>query len=419
MDIIKAFLDLGPSVMMPIIFFLLAILFGVKAGNAFKAGMLVGIGFEGISLIIGLLLTSLGPATEDMVARFGLQLRVLDVGWPVGAKIGWSSPLVPIVVFGGLALNVLLLVVRLTKTVNIDIFNYWLILLTGTIVYAETDSLVLGSAACFLSLLIALFLADRTAPIIHKTFGLEGVSFPHATTAIFAPVGYVVNAIIEAIPGVRSIDANPETITKRFGILGEPLALGVILGVGLGIMAGWGVDRVLTLGVKMASVMVLLPAMIGVLVQGLMIVREAAEKSLKKRFPDREFYIGLDTALLIGHPAILATGLMLVPIALLLAVILPGNRVLPFVDMASLVFLIPMAAPYLKMNMFRMLICGTIIMTMVLYAAGDISGGYTKAAQMAGVSLNDNQTNAEVVNLVSPPPTPVGWAIIKSFTLFK
>ena len=418
MEVISAFLSLGPSVMMPIVFFILALLFGVRIGQAFKAGMLVGIGFEGIGLIIGLLLSSLGPATQDMVQRFGLSLRVLDVGWPVAAQVGWSSPLVPFVVFGGLALNVVLLLVRFTKTVNIDIFNYWLILLPATMVYANTGSIILGCAAAFILLIIALFIADRTAPLIQKNFNLKGVSFAHSTTAMYAPVGYLVNALIERIPGLRDIDANPENINKRFGVLGEPLTLGIILGIGLGILAGWNISRILQLGVKMAAIMVLLPAMIGVLVQGLVIVRDAAEISLKKRFPNREFYIGLDTALIIGEPAVLATGLLMIPMALLLAVVLPGNTVLPFVDLASLLFLVPMAAPYCKNNIVRLVICSFFIMVITLYAASDMAPAFTEAARITGVPLPEGQSG-EVVNLVAPPTTPMGWAVIKLLSLFR
>ncbi len=37
------------------------------------------------------------------------------------------------------------------------------------------------------------------------------------------------------------------------------------------------------------------------------------EAKLKAKFPGRDFYIGMDTALLIGEPSVLATGLLLIP----------------------------------------------------------------------------------------------------------
>jgi PTS system galactitol-specific IIC component len=210
MSVFKTIISLGPSVMMPIIFIILALIFGVKLGKAFKSGMLVGIGFVGINLVIGLLLDSLGPAAQTMVQKFGLHLTVIDAGWPVGSSIGWGSPIVPIVVFGGLIINIILLIFNLTKTVDIDIFNYWHFLLTGAVIYAITNNVFIGSAGALIDFLITLFIADRTAPKIQEAYNLKGVSFPHATSAMYAPVGIIVNWIIERIPGLRSIDANPD-----------------------------------------------------------------------------------------------------------------------------------------------------------------------------------------------------------------
>jgi galactitol PTS system EIIC component len=419
MSFINGIIELGPTVMMPIIFFILSLIFRVKIAQGFKAAMLVGIGFVGINLVIGLLLDTLGPAAEAMVQRFNLNLTVVDPGWPVGATIGWGTPIVPFVVFGAIILNVVLLLLKLTKTVNIDIFNYWHFMLTGGVVYAVTNSIVISVVSALLHFLIAIIIADLTAKRIQEQYDLKGVSFAHATSAIYVPIGIVMNWIIERIPGLNKVKASPEEITKRYGVMGEPLTLGTILGILLGLLAGLPLADVVTLGIKVAAVMVLLPAMINILVQGLEIVREAAEVLLKKKFPDREFYIGLDTALLVGNPAVLATGLLLIPGALLLAIILPGNKVLPFVDLASLVFLLPMAAPFLKRNLVRLFLTGMVIVTFVLYAGTSISSYYTKAAEMVNVTLPENvQSATGLSNLVGGATTPLGWLIIEISKLF-
>ncbi|MCY8231140.1 PTS transporter subunit IIC [Priestia endophytica] len=419
MSFINEIIELGPTVMMPIIFFILSLIFRVKIAQGFKAAMLVGIGFVGINLVIGLLLDTLGPAAEAMVQRFNLNLTVVDPGWPVGATIGWGTPIVPFVVFGAIILNVVLLLLKLTKTVNIDIFNYWHFMLTGGVVYAVTNSIVISVVSALLHFLIAIIIADLTAKRIQEQYNLKGVSFAHATSAIYVPIGIAMNWIIERIPGLNKVKASPEEITKRYGVMGEPLTLGTILGILLGLLAGLPLADVVTLGIKVAAVMVLLPAMINILVQGLEIVREAAEVLLKKKFPDREFYIGLDTALLVGNPAVLATGLLLIPGALLLAIILPGNKVLPFVDLASLVFLLPMAAPFLKRNLVRLFLTGMVIVTFVLYAGTSISSYYTKAAEMVNVTLPENvQSATGLSNLVGGATTPLGWLIIEISKLF-
>ena len=55
MDFLNEILALGPTVMMPVIFFILGICFRLSVGRAFEAGMLVGVGFTGINLIVSML----------------------------------------------------------------------------------------------------------------------------------------------------------------------------------------------------------------------------------------------------------------------------------------------------------------------------------------------------------------------------
>lgn len=416
MSFFNALIGMGATVMMPIIFFIVGLIFGVKPGKAFKAGMTVGIGFTGINMVVGLLLTSLGPAAMDMATRFGLKLNVVDVGWATGAAIGWSSPLIPFIVVGAILLNLILLLLNLTKILNIDIFNYWLISLVGTLVYDITGSIPMGTAAALLLYLIAFVIGDLTAKPIQAMYKMEGVAFVHATCGIYVPLGIFVNWIIERIPGVNKIDLNPEKITETLGVIGEPITLATVLGAGLGFLAGWPITQVLPLAVNVAAVMILLPRMVGVTVEGVMVIRDAAEARLKKLFPKREFYIGMDTALLIGEPCIIATSLLLIPTALLLAMVLPGNNMLPFTDLASIVFIISMVAPFCKRNMFRIYITGILILALCLYAGTAMGPDYTEAARKANIQITEGQ---ELGNLVSPYNTPAGWAIVEASRLMK
>lgn len=416
MDIINSIISLGASVMMPVIFFIIALCFGVTLGTAFKAGMLVGIGFEGVGLVIGLLLTHLGPASQAMVERIGLHLTVVDTGWPTASTIGWGSPLMLPVVVGFIIINLAMLLLKITKTVNIDIFNYWIFLLVGSVVYAGTGNYWLAVGITFGIFILTLLAADFTAPYLQKNYHLKGISFPHLTCICYVPFAMVCNYLIDKTPLIRKINFDPETINKKFGVFGEPLTLGFVLGLLLALLAGYGASAAVALAIKVAAAMLLLPKMIEILVQGLMIVRDAAEAKLKAKFPGRDFYIGMDTALLIGEPSVLATGLLLIPVTVVLSVILPGNRVLPFVDLASLMFLLAMVTPFCKRNMFRMFITGTLIVTCILYVGSDISPEYTQAARNANIPIPEGMS--EVTNMVGGATTPVGWLAVKFAELF-
>ncbi len=61
-------------------------------------------------------------------------------------------------------------------------------------------------------------------------------------------------------------------------------------------LAGYKPGDIINLGMSMAAVMVLMPRMVKILMEGLMPVSESARTWLNKRFGEREIYIGLDAA---------------------------------------------------------------------------------------------------------------------------
>ena len=74
-EVMRYILDLGPTVMLPIVIIIFSKILGMKAGDCFKAGLHIGIGFVGIGLVIGLMLDSIGPAAKAMAENFDLNLH--------------------------------------------------------------------------------------------------------------------------------------------------------------------------------------------------------------------------------------------------------------------------------------------------------------------------------------------------------
>ncbi|EGF47329.1 PTS system galactitol-specific transporter subunit IIC, partial [Lacticaseibacillus rhamnosus MTCC 5462] len=71
--------------------------------------------------------------------------------------------------------------------------------------------------------------------------------------------GLLGNWVIDHIPGLNKIHINPQTIQKRFGIMGEPMMIGTLLGILLGVLAGYDVRGILQIGVNLGAVMFILP----------------------------------------------------------------------------------------------------------------------------------------------------------------
>ena len=63
-EIVQTITGMGASAILPIIITIIGLVFRMKLGDAIKAGLTVGVGFIGLTLVVGLLNTSLDPAVE-------------------------------------------------------------------------------------------------------------------------------------------------------------------------------------------------------------------------------------------------------------------------------------------------------------------------------------------------------------------
>jgi PTS system galactitol-specific IIC component len=395
---LKAVIDsLGATVVLPIIIFFVGLVLGAKPGKAFRAGITIGIAFIGINLVIGLMWGSLSNVAQAMVTNWNITRDIVDVGWPAAAAIAFGSDVGLWVIPIAILVNLVLLVFKVTKTLNIDIWNYWHFAFLGGMVYMVTNNLTYGLVAAGIASALALFLADWTAKAVQSFYNLPGISIPHLTTAPGVPFAIITNWILDRIPGVKDWNVDSDTIQKRFGVFGEPIVLGLVIGLALGALGYYNAEaaavKILQTGINLAAVMLLLPRMVQILMEGLIPISEAARDFMKKRASDQEIYIGLDSAILIGNPAAISSSLLLVPIAILLSIILPGNRVILFADLAVIPFVVALFAPLMKGNIFRMIVAGTLELAVGFYIATAMSPLFTAAAQNAGFAMPEGASN--------------------------
>ena len=205
---------------------------------------------------------------------------------------------------------------------------------------------------------------------------------PTLSSVVFFPVGLLVDKIIDHIPGLNRIHIDPETVQKKFGIFGEPMMVGTILGILLGVIAGYDFKKVLLLGISIGGVMFILPRMVRILMEGLLPLSEAIKKYLNAKYPDRDdLYIGLDIAVAVGNPAIISTALLLTPISVFIAFVLPGNEVLPLGDLANLAVMASMIALASRGNIFRTVLAAIPVIIADLWIATKIAPFITGMAK--------------------------------------
>ncbi|EEN4859465.1 TPA: PTS galactitol transporter subunit IIC [Salmonella enterica subsp. enterica serovar Paratyphi C] len=380
--VVQYVLGFGPTVLLPLVLFFLALFFKVKPAKALRSSLIVGIGFVGIYAIFDILTSNVGPAAQAMVERTGISLPVVDLGWPPLAAITWGSPIAPFVIPLTMLINVAMLALNKTRTVDVDMWNYWHFALAGTLVYYSTGSFVLGLSAAAIAAIVVLKLADWSAPLVAKYFGLEGISLPTLSSVVFFPIGLLFDKIIDKIPGVNRIHIDPENVQKKMGIFGEPMMVGTILGVLLGIISGYDFKHILLLGISIGGVMFILPRMVRILMEGLLPLSEAIKKYLNAKYPGRDdLFIGLDIAVAVGNPAIISTALILTPISVFIAFLLPGNKVLPLGDLANLAVMASMIVLACRGNIFRAVITAIPVIVADLWIATKIAPFITGMAK--------------------------------------
>jgi PTS system galactitol-specific IIC component len=415
MEVIQYVLNLGIGVMMPFVIFVLSLIFRVKVSSAIRSSLLVGVALIAINMVIGFLMSNLGPVTAGLVERTGLNLTIIDVGWPAAASITWASPVAAFFIPVGIIINLILLVTQITKTVDVDLWNYWVFGFSGAIVTYITNNIIFGIIAFIITEIVILVIADKTAKTVQEFFDLPKISIPHGNAAPFALLAYPLEFIFERIPGFNKLKADSESIRIKFGVLGEPVVIGIIVGVLLSLLAGFDIPQILNTSMSLAAAMVVLPKVTRILMEGLLPLSEAAGVFLQKRFPGKDFYIGLDTAITVGSSEVLATGLVLIPISILLAFIVPGNKLMPVADIVGLPFIVSLAVPIFKGNVIRSIIGGTIICFICLLIGTNMAPIFTNMAGTSGMQVPEGAT--QVVSYLGGT-SPITWVLAKIAELF-
>ena len=399
----------GSTVVMPIIIALIGIAMGAGVGKSIRGGLMVGVGLMGLSLSTGLMGT-MAEAVASMSARFGLSLSTIDIGWPAAAAIGNATTVGTIIIPVCLAVNIVLLLVGATQTADIDIWNYWHFAFTGSLIACVTGNLALGLIGAICNEVIVLVLGDITAPLAEESLGMPGVSIPHGFTAAYVPFALILNWVIEKIPGLNKVDFTLDGLQEKIGVFGEPIIVGFVLGLVIAILGGYNVSAALNCAVTMAATMVLIPRMASLLMEGLMPISDAAGSFIDKHFSGRgKIYIGLDSAVGVGHPMTIALGLLCVPIIVLLAAVLPGNTVIPAVDLSVLPYVFVLVLPVCKGNGFRSLVVGLICCVLGLYIATDLAAPITAVANDIGFDMG----GATSISSICDGANPLTWALFK------
>ncbi len=388
---LELFFSFKAYVMLPLIIFVVALVVRVPLMRAVASAVGLAAGFAGVFIAFNFFVANISPAVQQLAVVRGLNFPILDVGWPPLAAITWASPLAALSIPAILALNLLMVAFGWTRTIYIDIWNFWHFALVGALVLAVSDSMALGLTATLLIAVYCFKMSEWSAPEVEREMGLKGISASPVSVNGIVPYAACVDWLLDRTPLLKSISYNPQAahaqVTEESSftfssLLGEPMVIGFLMGLALALAAGYDIKSTLETSVHIAAVMFLLPKSGELIGLSMMPITTALRDQVTRKFPQRDnLIVALDTGFMMGHKSVIMTGLILMALAILIALVLPGNQVLPLGDLPNLISVMSISVLLFRGNVFRAVLAGIPIIVSFLLIATEMAPLYTQLSQ--------------------------------------
>ena len=274
-----------------------------------------------------------------------------------------------------------------------DLWNNYSFMVWGSMIYMLTKNMLLAMACMIMQLLYILVFSEMVAKrwSNHYQYPNCCMTAPHHMEAV--PFALVMNWLLGKI-GLNKVKVNARDIQKKFGLFGEPMFIGLLVGLMIGIigefkalntLAAWG--TVATAAVATAAIMVVFPKVGGIFASAFTSLTEAFRSKAAKSGEGREWYLAVNDAAGYGEPNTLTTGILLMPIMLGLAFVLPGNSMLPMADLVALPYMVEVFVCVSHGNVIKSMIMGAIWFSIGLIVCSGMAPTFTQIAVEAGFKL--------------------------------
>ena len=384
--IIRVLVDIGPVGLIPILLFLIGLVVSRNKLVLLKNSFFIFLGLLSFVILLSFYVNFFNPIIETILSITNKNFLVADVGWLIASNINLYSPFVLQLLVILVGLNILMIFLRLTRTINIDLWNLWIFLFSGIFVYEVTGIMWMGIMFSCVIATITFVMADIYAPYIESYYGLKGISNPQPQTIVWAPISEALNYLLNKIPFIKRLHIFYEEIQYKLGPVGEPLVIGFIFGSIIGAIVKYrsfstdlwpSIWFTFFSGINLSIITILMPRSVTLLYRGLIPIVNDIRTFINSKITKREIYIGLNTLVFAGNPAVIGLSTIMIPLSVYIAAVLPGNRVLPGADLVLIPLILVWAVGPSKGDIFRSFISALIIIPLVLLITTDLSGTIT------------------------------------------
>ncbi|WP_025730565.1 PTS galactitol transporter subunit IIC [Atopobacter phocae] len=383
---LKPILELGAAPLMTIILTLIAMLFGVKFTKALEGGIKLGIALTGIGAVIGFLTTAFSGAMTAFVERTGLSLNITDVGWAPLATITWGSPYTLYFLLIMIIVNAIMLVLKITDTLDVDIFNIWHLSIVGLFA-------IYSGANLFIATLLVVFIGVLkiiNSDLMKPTFN-DLLNAPEGNPMTATHMNYMMNPVVMVFdkifdllfPWLDKYDFDAAKLNSKIGFWGSKFSIGIYLGIFVGLLAGQKPTEILALAFTAAVALELFSIIGSWFIAAVEPLSQGIADFASSRLNGRTLNIGLDWPFIAGRAEMWAAANILAPIMLLEAIILPGNKLLPLGGIIAM-GVTPALLVVTRGKLLRMIIIGAIELPLFLWSGTIIAPFVTETAKKVG-----------------------------------
>lgn len=434
----NVFSTLGAAVFVPVMLFIIAKFMGITNKKAFNSALLCAVGLTGFNLVINSYSGIIAPVVNQMVTNAGVNLPVLDTGWQSTSVIAYSTQIGLIFIGVAIVLQIVLFFAKWTDVfMASDLWNNYSFMVWGSMLFALTKNVWLALALMVVQLLYILLFSEMCAKRWSTYYEYENccMTAPHHLESL--PFAVLMNYLLGKI-GFNRIKLNAQTLQKRLGILGEPMFIGLIVGALIGIIGNfnalltlkaWG--TITSAAVSTAAIMAVFPKVAGIFANAFTTLTDAYKSKATKSGEGREWYLSVNDACGYGEPNTLVTGIILIPIMLGLAFILPGNTVLPMADLCALPYMVEVFVCVSNGNIAKSVVTGAIWFSFGMILCSILAPTFTQVAVDAGFKLSQSGVYITSFGIMCHPliaglffafwsknPVIIGLVIILYFVLY-
>ncbi|NBJ70587.1 MULTISPECIES: PTS transporter subunit IIC [Clostridia] len=413
-SIFQPIIDLGAAPMMFILLTLLAVLMRVKVSKALEGGLKLAIALTGIGAVIDLLTGNFAPALQDFVKSTGIELTITDVGWAPLATITWGSAYTLFFLMILIIVNLALLAMNKTNTLDVDIFNFWHLSITGLLVMFYSDNLFIATMLVIMLGVMKFINADLMKPTFNDLLDMPD-SNPTTTTHL----NFLLNPFImlfdkffeKVLPFLDKYDFDAAWLNEKIGFWGSKFAIGIYLGTFVGLLGQQPVSTIFALAFIGGTALELFSIVGTWFIAAMEPISQGITDFMSKRLKGRTFHIGIDWPFLAARPEMWAAANVIAPIMLFIALILPGNGILPLGGIIA-IGLTPALLVVCRGKIIRMILIGTIMIPIFLWSGTAIAPFVTDVATSVGAMPSGIEGGALITHSTLEGPVEKFIAIL-------